>query len=183
MINEHIPNFIYEESEEIYHLLEAIKAEINRAYQNVSQEILRWYINTASGDDLDRIAKMIGEIRQGRTDEDFRTAIITRASGIAGTKEILLNIAKEVTDIDAELLEPAAGTVKIRTRSSVTTGKVDILKERIGLAKLAGVKSLFEQFDAISDALQISESISSQINDLDSNVWGTAVWSCSEWGE
>jgi len=183
MINEYLANFIYEESEEIYHLLEAIKAEIIRAYDNVDQEILRWYINTASGTDIDKIANMVGEIRQGRTDEDFRIAIIARASGIAGTKEILLNIAKEVTDIDAELLEPEAGTVKIRTRSSATTGKIDVLKERIGLAKLAGVKSLFEQFDGISDALSISESTSSQLNALGSNVWGTALWSYSEWGE
>jgi hypothetical protein len=180
MIKEYVPNFIYEESREIEALLNAFITEME-LFQSFSEtEILRWYISTASGSDLDKIATICSEIRQGKTDEEFRTAIFARISGIAGVMSILDAIAKEVTSEEAYITEPAAGQIKVYTKASATTGKADILKTRIRMAKVAGVEDLYEQFTGLIDTYSLSESLSSS-KPTPPYLWDSGAWDFAEW--
>jgi len=180
MIKEYVPNFIFEESREIEALLNAFITEMELFQSFRETEILRWYISTASGSDLDRIATICGEIRQGRTDEEFRTAIFAIISGIAGVMSVLEAIAKEVTNNEAYITEPAAGQIKVYTKTSATTGKADILKTRIRMAKVAGVEDLYEQLTGLIDSYSMSESLSiAEI--LSPFLWGSAFWDFAEW--
>ncbi|PZC52309.1 MULTISPECIES: hypothetical protein [unclassified Mesotoga] len=180
MIKEYVPNFIFEESREIEALLNAFITEMELFQTFRDSEILRWYIDTASGSDLDRIATICGEIRQGKTDEDLKTAIFSRISGIAGVMSALEAIAKEVTNNEAYITEPAAGQIKVYTKANATTGKADILKTRIRMAKVAGVEDLYEQFTGLIDTYSMTESLSiSEI--MPPFVWDTAEWEFAEW--
>lgn len=180
MIKEYVPNFIYEESREIEALLNSFITEMELFQTFRENEILRWYISTSSGSDLDRIATICGEIRQGKTDEEFRTAIFARISGIAGVMSVLDAIAKEVTNDEAYITEPAAGQIKVYTKASATTGKADILRARIRMAKVAGVEDLYEQFTGLIDTYSMTESLSiSEI--MPPFVWDTAEWEFAEW--
>lgn len=180
MIKEYLPNFIFEESKELEALLNAFITEMELFQSFRETEILRWYINTASGIDLDRIATICGEIRQGKTDEEFRTSIFARISGIAGVMSVLDAIAKEVTNNEAYITEPAAGQIKVYTKASATTGKADILKARIKMAKVAGVEDLYEQFTGLIDAYLMGESLSiSEV--IPPFLWDIATWEFAEW--
>lgn len=180
MIKEYLPNFIFEESKEIEALINAFITEMELFQTFREEEILRWYINTASGSDIDSIATICGETRCGKTDEEFRTAIFAKISGISGVMSVLDKIAKEVTNDEAYITEPAAGQIKVYTKASATTGKADILKARIKMAKVAGVEDLYEQFTGLIDTYLMTESLSiSEI--MPPFVWDTAEWEFAEW--
>jgi len=180
MIKEYVPNFIFEESREIEALLDSFIEEMELFKTNRSNEVLKWYIETASGSDLDNLATFCNLTRQGQSDEDFKSAIFSKITGIAGVMSVLESIAKEVTNDEAYITEPAAGQIKIYTKASATVGKADILKARIRMAKVAGVEDLYEQFTGMVDAFAMAELLTDTEFTLP-YLWGSSDWGFSEW--
>lgn len=180
MIKQYCPEYIYEESAALEALLDAAQSEVDTFSSSITSATVSWFINSATGNYLDRIGSLALLQREGRTDEDYRTAILSKIGGIAGVMSVLLSIAQEVTNDEAYITEPAAGQIKVYTKASATTGKADILKTRIRMAKVAGVEDLYEQFTGLIDLYSMSESLSiAEI--LLPFLWDSAFWNFAEW--
>lgn len=180
MIKQYCPEYIYEESTALEALIDAAQSEIDAFSSSITSSTVSWFINTATGDYLDRIGSLASLQREGRTDEDYRTAILSKIGGIAGILSVLLSIAQEVTNDEAYITEPVAGQIKVYTKASATTGKADILKARIRMAKVAGVEDLYEQFTGLIDAYSMTESLSST-EPTAPYLWDTDFWDFAEW--
>lgn len=181
MIKQYCPEYIYEESLILEALLDSAQTALDAFISEIESLTSNWYIQTASGNYLDKIGALCSMGREGRTDEDYRTAILSKIGGIAGIKSVLLSIAKEVTNNEAQILEPSEGQILVRTKASATTGKADILKTRIQMAKLAGIEDLYEQFSGLIDSLVMTESANATVQ-APNYLWDTALWGFTEWG-
>lgn len=180
MIKQRCPEYIYEESEVLEALLGAAQQQIDNFPSAIESATVNWFINTATGNYLDKIGTLASLQREGRTDEDYRTAILSKIRGVAGVMPVLLSIAQEVTNDEAYITEPAAGQIKVYTKASATTGKADILKARIRMAKVAGVEDLYEQLTGLIDTYSMAESLSSA-ELVPPYLWDSAFWDFAEW--
>ena len=160
-MRKYIPSFIYEESEVIDALLSAIEDEIITLKSYIEQGVLGWYIDTATGNELDRIGLLAGATRSGRSDADYRVAIKSKILSMAGTEEVLLNIAKDLTDDTAEISDYAPGQVEVKVNAEtfgVKTPK-EIFQEAINHAKVAGVHPYWHWrvLESTKDDVELSE--------------------------
>jgi len=162
-MRQYLPAFIYEESELLDALIAAIEDEIENYKNYVDQKVLGWYIETASGDELDRIGLLAGVSRNGRDDTDYRTAIKSKILSTAGTKEVLLSISKNLTDETAEVSDYAAGQVEIKVNAEMFATKTpkETFKEAINSAKVAGVHPVWHWrvFQTTTEDVEASENV------------------------
>jgi len=163
-VKKYVPSFVYEESEILDAVLEAVETEFQNFQSYIEQEILKWYIDTATGEALDRIGLLAGVKRAGRGDEEYRAAIKSQILATAGTEEVLLTIAKDLSDETAEVSDYGPGQVEIKVNAEAVGGKAGqaILKESINRAKVAGVQAIhhWRIFENLKDTLQVQESVS-----------------------
>ena len=162
MIKQYIPNFVYEESEILDAVIEAIQKEIDAFEEYKEQRVLAWYLETSSGSDLDRIGLLVGEPRKGRNDEEYRAAIVAKVQSITGTREVLLNLAQSLTDETADVKDHDAGVVEIdintETLKNITQ---NTLKKAIDRAKVAGVHVFWnwKVFEPTKDDVNVDETV------------------------
>jgi len=163
-VREYLPSFIYEESEILDAVITAIESEIANYKNYVDERVLGWYIDTASGQELDRIGLLAGEPRKGRNDTDYRSTIKSKILSTAGTKEVLLGIAKDLTDDAAEVSDYGAGQVEIKVNAETfaTNTPKETLKEAIRRAKTAGVHPVWhwKVFESTKDSVSVEEDVS-----------------------
>ncbi len=162
-MREYLPSFIYEESEILDAVITAIESEIANYKNYVDERVLGWYIDTASGQELDRIGLLAGEPRKGRNDTDYRSTIKSKILSTAGTKEVLLGIAKDLTDDTAEISDYGAGQVEIKVNAETFATKTpkETLKEAIRRAKTAGVHPVWhwKVFESTKDSINVAEDV------------------------
>lgn len=107
-------------------------------------------LETAVGAQLDGFGTIVGEERQGRTDNDYRLAIASRISlnVISGTIEQLIELITGLifSSQTVELTEsfPAVFTIRIPDEISVDGARVSMF---IQSAKPAGVRAIFWWFE------------------------------------
>jgi len=163
-VREYLPSFIYEESEILDAVITAIESEIANYKNYVDERVLGWYIDTASGQELDRIGLLAGEPRKGRNDANYRSTIKSKILSTAGTKEVLLGIAKDLTDDAAEVSDYGAGQVEIKVNAETfaTNTPKETLKEAIRRAKTAGVHPVWhwKVFESTKDSVSVEEDVS-----------------------
>lgn len=68
----------YEQSEKLKQFTEAFLEQVNSIENDVEGILSSFELSSATGIFLDRIGLLIGELRQGRSDDDFRDAIYLR---------------------------------------------------------------------------------------------------------
>ena len=174
-MRKYIPSFIHEESEVIDALLSSIEDEITNLQNYIEQEVLGWFINTATGDELDRIGLLAGVLRGGKNDTDYRIEIKSKILSTAGTQEVLLNIAKDLTDDTAEVSDYAAGQVEVKANAEMLGVKVskETFQEAINRVKVAGVQPYWHWrvFESTSESVNITEEVQDSHNyPLDTEV-------------
>lgn len=102
----------------------------------------RWIV-TAIGAQLDGVGSIVGEARGGRSDDDYRTAIIARV-GInvgSGTPEEIITYVTTVTDNgDVVLTEFFPASLTVRAVTALTTAEATIIGNLLKEIKSAGVK-------------------------------------------
>lgn len=106
----------------------------------------RWLF-TAEGEQLDKLGESLGEVRKGRSDLEYRVAILTAISVNvgSGTPDLLINVIKQLystSSIDYKELYPAS--LSITFQSDV---KIPEITKFIDSIKPAGVgKSTLMQY-------------------------------------
>ena len=163
MIRSRLPSFIYEESDILSAVIDAVQAEIDAYKAYKEQRILAWYLETSSGKDLDRIGLLVGEPRRGRSDEEYRAAILAKVTSTAGTKEVLLSIARSLTDDTADVKDHSPGVVEVDINAErFGSTPQDSVREAITKAKVAGVHALFtwKVFESTRDDVEVNEDVS-----------------------
>lgn len=125
-------------------ILQAIGVQLQELEEAAADVLVGFFVDTAVGDQLDILGRVVGETRQGRTDNDYRAAVRVRilVNMSDGKVEQLLAIARglvpeatvalvEVYPMSIRLEFSTLGTTSLRTVFS-------ILKQ----AKAAGVRLL-----------------------------------------
>lgn len=111
------------------------------------------FVDTAIGEQLDIIGRIVGQDREGLSDDDYRRYIRARiaANNSDGTIEDLLTVAFLVVYDEAAQLQidnQGVATVVLRVNSiALTTTVADILVKFLGLAATAGVRVILEYCD------------------------------------
>ncbi len=163
MIRSRLPSFVYEESDILNAVIDAIQAEIDAYKAYKEQRVLALYLETSSESDLDRIGLLVGEPRKGRSDEEYRAAILAKVTSTAGTKQVLLNIARSLTDETADVKDHSPGIVEVDINAErFGNTPQDSVREAIRKAKVAGVHPLFtwKVFESTRDEVEVSEDVS-----------------------
>jgi hypothetical protein len=102
----------------------------------------RW-IATAIGAQLDGLGSIVGEDRRGRSDAEYRIAIIARV-GIntgSGTPEDVIKYVTTVTNgANVELAEYFPAAITVRAVAALTVAEATIIGNLLKEIKAAGVK-------------------------------------------
>jgi hypothetical protein len=102
----------------------------------------RW-IATAVGAQLDGLGSIVGEDRQGRSDAEYRVAIIARV-GInvgSGTPEQIIAYVTTVTDgANVELTEFFPASLTVRAVTALTAAEATLIGNLLKEIKSAGVR-------------------------------------------
>ena len=179
MIREKLPSFLQASDD----VMEAFILAIDNADANVLDQIsdilIHAFVDTASGDYLDRIGKFAGVEREGRADDDYRSAIIAKITTPSGTVGMLDNLIKVLTDDDAYIEEvfDEDGVLHFRVHANYerfwdkTPKKA--FEDAVESAKAAGTVPLwyFKLSEALKDVVNVIEYVSmpkEKISDVES---------------
>ncbi|RLG89863.1 MAG: hypothetical protein DRO36_07065, partial [Candidatus Hecatellales archaeon] len=142
MLKDHLPNFLYEESEIMNAIVEAIESEIQRLNNYIDSQLSSLFIETATGKALDRIG-LLARVKRlsGESDENFRKRILASIQGVTGVKSVISSIIKSILGVEPVLNEPSPGVLNIQV--DAVNGNPQYLKdtkENVEKVKVAGVQ-------------------------------------------
>ena len=168
MIREKLPSFLQASDD----LMEAIIFAVNNADSQIQGKIsdilIHAFIDTATGEYLDRIGLLADVKRDGRSDEDFRAAIVAKITTPSGTVGMLNNLIRALTDEEAYIEEvfDKDGVLRFRVHANYerfwdkTPKKA--FEDAVESAKAAGTVPLwyFKLSEALKEVVNIIEYVS-----------------------
>ena len=106
-------------------------------------------LDNAVGAQLDLLGKIVGQLRNGLDDDDYRRYIRARISANIsdGTVEDLLRVAVLIVDDDSltiQVDQQGVAAVVVRVSNAVVSNTADILIKFLKLAVAAGVRVILE---------------------------------------
>ena len=120
-------------------------------YENICQDLLRSYdLRFTTGRALNRLGELVGQVRAGKTDEEYRTAILIKigANNSEGTYNDLVGLYEMFGLSVQSYLEPRPATFLFHL-GSIAKETMKSVKEVTEVAKAAGVA--YEFTGVISD--------------------------------
>lgn len=125
-------------------LLQVVALQIQELENTSAQVYTSFYVDTAVGDQLDILGRIVGEARQGRLDAEYRAAVKVRilVNSSDGKIEQLLAIARGmVPSASIALLEQFPCTIRMEF-STMGTSTLRTVFAMLQQAKAAGVRLL-----------------------------------------
>lgn len=120
-------------------------------YENICQDLLRSYdLRFTTGRALNRLGELVGQVRAGKTDEEYRTAILIKigANNSEGTYNDLVGLYEMFGLSVQSYLEPKPATFLFHL-GPIAKETMESVKEVTEVAKAAGVA--YEFTGVISD--------------------------------
>ena len=174
MIREKLPSFLQASDDVMEAFILAIDNADSNVLSQISDILVHAFIDTATGEYLDRIGALADVKREGRTDDDYRSAIIAKITTPSGTVGMLNNLIKTLTDEDAYIEEVFSedGVLHFRVHANYerfwdkTPKKA--FEDAVESAKAAGTVPLwyFKLSEALKEVLNIIEQVSMPKNTL-----------------
>jgi len=170
VIKDYLPRFLYEESEIMNAIVEALEQEIEAFNTYASQRILMAFIDLAEGEFLDRIGKLAQVERKGMSDSEYRVEIKASILSTAGTLEVINNLLKNFFE-SFTLEEPGAGQLKITVTDDsflLSGNSQDIVYRAIDKVKVAGVliEWWWKIWKPLQESLRVSENVKTALGEV-----------------
>jgi len=145
----------FKRSDNLKNVITVFTDELQVAMEEADKLIMKRLIATAEGVQLDGIGEIVGEDRQGRSDDDYRVAIEFKVfiNISSGQPDVVMTVLKTVTDAtQVRIIEFFPAHIYLYTNGSTIPGDLlvtmrKVIPSGVGLSVIAGYGVTPFEFD------------------------------------
>jgi hypothetical protein len=157
---DYIPQ-IFREKEKWGKLAKIVDIEIEKINETLADVEKALFVDTAEGQDLDRIAKIFNLVRKdGEDDESFRMRIKSYYQSVmkSGTVDDIKEYFTNLFDLTVNVGDEDKAIFNIKFEDSATSEQIKVIRENVGNVRAAGTFYTLELNVYWDDVLQFVES-------------------------